>query len=469
VIKRFRQAFVASSVMFLIDCGGGDGGTAPVSPPPALFTVGGTVAGLAMGESVALTNNGTDVVSVRGDKTFVFGSTVMRNGTYSVIVTSQPNGQSCTVSAGSGVVVNANVTTVAVICTNRPQYAYVINDLDNTLSQYSIDPSGTLSTLGIETVATGNSPETIVVDPSHRYVYVTDVGEDAVSQYLIQSDGSLSPNSPPSVKTGTRPFTMALSPDGRWAYVANSGDNTISQFSVSPTGSLESVSTLPVSTGIAPLHISASPDGKYVYVSNYGSVAMGAMSISQYSVTADTGELVPLNPNTIQSVSPHPGDITVDMTSTYAYVGNSEGDSVSVYSIGADGTLSSQLAASVPAGTEPLSLAIDPSNRYAYVMNFGLDIDPSAVGSISQFTFGATGSLTPLAVPSVSAGVGPALMAFDQSGNFAYVINMGSYQPTTSGPSHGTVYEYAIGGDGSLTLIGTIASGHGSGGIATTY
>ena len=67
---------------------------------------------------------------------------------------------------------------------------YVVNNGSDTVSQYAIDASGVLSPLGAATVATGNSPQSITVDPSHKYVYVTNLTDNTISQYVIQSDGT---------------------------------------------------------------------------------------------------------------------------------------------------------------------------------------------------------------------------------------------------------------------------------------
>src|SRR5258708_17243714 len=52
--------------------------------------------------------------------------------------------------------------------------------------------------------------------------------------------------------------------------------------------------------------------------------------------------------------------------------------------------------ATVGAGTNPQSAAIDPSGKYAYVANNG--------GNVSQYTVGTDGSLTPMSTAAVAAG-----------------------------------------------------------------
>jgi 6-phosphogluconolactonase (cycloisomerase 2 family) len=438
--------------------GGGDGST----PAPQTFTIGGAVSGLADGESVVLADNGTDSLTVNGNDTFTFATRVAQNGPYAVTVTTQPKGQNCAVTSGSGSSATANVTAVAVVCTNRPQYAYVVNEGNDTVSQYAIDPSGALSPLSVAAVATGHEPQSVTVDPSNQYVYVTNLADNTISQYVIQADGTLAPNTPATVATGRGPWAIAISPSGAWAYVVNSVDNTISQFSINTSGALVVAAIAPVATGIEPWNVTLSPNGKYVYVANHGSLPPGGMTISQYAVDASTGALTALNPATLSTAFPYPGGITVDPTSAYAYLSNINGDTVSEYGIGADGTLSSLNPASVATGTEPVFLAFDPTGRYAYEANYTIDYS-SAPGTVSQYAVGTGGQLTPLVPATVVAGTGPGWIAFDPFGKYAYVVNLGD------GTLPGSVSEYAIGTGGTLTLIGSVAAGLNAFMIATVY
>jgi YVTN family beta-propeller protein len=445
----------------LAACGGGGGGGGSM---PSTYTIGGAVSGLAAGESVTLADNGSDTVAVSGDTTFVFPTSIDQNGSYAVTVKTQPPAQSCTVTAGSGSNLMANVTTVAVSCTDLPQYAYVVNNGDNTVSQYAIDVSGTLSPLSAATVATGNSPQSVTVDPSNKYVYVTNLADDTISQYVIQSDGTLAPNAPATVPTGHGPWAVAVSPSGSWAYVVNSADNTISLFSVGASGTLAAATAGPFTTGVGPWNVTLSPDGKYAYVANHGNgnVLPGGQTLSQYAVDASTGVLTPLNPAAITTAFPYPGGVTVDPTSSYAYLSNINGDTLSEYGIGTDGTLSSLNPASVATGTEPVFLAFDPTGKFAYEANYTVDVS-AAQGTVSQYAVASGGQLTPLMPATVPAGIGPGWIAFDPFGKFAYVVNLGN------GTLPGTVSEYAIAPDGGLTLIGTASAGLNAFMIATAY
>src|SRR5262249_15365669 len=78
------------------------------------FSVGGTVSGLA-GTVVLQVNGGNNlIVSVSG--LFSFGAQLAEGSAYSVTVLTQPSGQSCSVTAGTGTIPGANVSNVGVSC-----------------------------------------------------------------------------------------------------------------------------------------------------------------------------------------------------------------------------------------------------------------------------------------------------------------------------------------------------------------
>src|SRR5580692_6455011 len=81
---------------------------------PSLVTIGGTVTGLS--GSVTLVNNGRDSQVVSVDGTFTFPTRQGESSPYAVTVLTQPAGQTCIVTNGSGTVGGASVTDVSVVC-----------------------------------------------------------------------------------------------------------------------------------------------------------------------------------------------------------------------------------------------------------------------------------------------------------------------------------------------------------------
>jgi hypothetical protein len=85
--------------------------TAPVA---ASYTIGGTVTGLS--GSVTLQDNGANNLTLTANGAFTFTTAIAAAAPYAVSVLTQPSGQTCTISNGSGTVGSANVTNVAVAC-----------------------------------------------------------------------------------------------------------------------------------------------------------------------------------------------------------------------------------------------------------------------------------------------------------------------------------------------------------------
>ena len=69
----------------------------------------------------------------------------------------------------------------------------------------------------------------------------------------------------------------------------------------------------------------------------------------------------------------------------------------------------------IDAGTGPASVAVDPAGKFAYVTN-------SDSNDVSMYTIDATtGALA--SIGTIAAGTGPVSVAVDPAGKFAYVTN----------------------------------------------
>ena len=84
---------------------------------PATYSIGGTVSGLS--GTVVLQDNGGNDLSVSSNGPFTFSTPLPVGAAYNVTVKTSPSGQTCTAANASGTVASANVTTVAVTCTNN--------------------------------------------------------------------------------------------------------------------------------------------------------------------------------------------------------------------------------------------------------------------------------------------------------------------------------------------------------------
>ena len=82
------------------------------------YTVGGAIIGLI--GSVTLQNNGADDLNLNVDGSFMFNTVLVDGSAYNVIVLTQPAGQICSVSNGSGTIAGTNITNVSVTCATTP-------------------------------------------------------------------------------------------------------------------------------------------------------------------------------------------------------------------------------------------------------------------------------------------------------------------------------------------------------------
>jgi alpha-tubulin suppressor-like RCC1 family protein len=92
--------------------------------PPGTYIVGGTISGLS--GNIVLEDKGTDSLPLRANGSFTFPTFLSDGSDYRVTVATQPAGQICTVSNGTGIINGSNVTDVAVTCTFIPPDTYKV-------------------------------------------------------------------------------------------------------------------------------------------------------------------------------------------------------------------------------------------------------------------------------------------------------------------------------------------------------
>ncbi|MGL6029299.1 MAG: hypothetical protein ACRC0M_05905 [Legionella sp.] len=98
------------------------------------YTVGGTVSGLS--GTVVLQDNGGDNLTINSNGSFTFATPVAQGAPYSVTVLTQPAGQTCSLTNGSGTMGGANVTNVGVNCVTNT------TTLNTSVSQLALSVTG---------------------------------------------------------------------------------------------------------------------------------------------------------------------------------------------------------------------------------------------------------------------------------------------------------------------------------------
>jgi len=82
-------------------------------------SIGGTVTGLQQGDTVVLLNNDNESIEIKADGVFRFSTGAVVSSGYRVIVKKPPTNKICTVFKGTGVGVNAPVTDIEVVCSEK--------------------------------------------------------------------------------------------------------------------------------------------------------------------------------------------------------------------------------------------------------------------------------------------------------------------------------------------------------------
>ena len=416
------------------------------------YKIGGTLSGLTgsgVPGSVVLQNNGGDNLTLSVNGSFTFASTVhassFTDANYNVTILKHPQGQTCTVTGGSGKA-KADITNVVVNCgtTAASLAVYVANSgSSNNVAQFSISSTGVLSASPTSTASTNIPPTALVIDATNKYLYVAYASNNTITQFNLGSAGVL-PSTPTStVSTVAAPKALAIDPTGKYLYVAVNGNNTILQYTLGTDGRLPTTITTTATSGISPNSITIDRNGQYVYVANYGD-GISNGTLTQYTIGA-AGAL-PANPTTTVATGLNPYSVALDPAVSHVYVSNSSDNTLYQYTLGAAGALPASHTASAATGLSPTSVIFDPTGNYIYVAN-------SAGNSLSQYTLGSGAALPATATSSVSTGAGtaPNAIAMDATGLYIYSANY-----TT-----GTISQFTIGAAGALpaSAAATVGSG----------
>lgn len=116
-----------------------------------IYSIGGSISGLAA-RGLVLTNGLSTVRPSSSSTTFTFPLKQAENSTYSVAVSSNPEGQTCTVSNGSGIITSNSITNVAISCQRTP------GQLSGTVS--GLTTSGLKLTNGAEEISISSGATT---------------------------------------------------------------------------------------------------------------------------------------------------------------------------------------------------------------------------------------------------------------------------------------------------------------------
>jgi 6-phosphogluconolactonase len=259
-----------------------------------------------------------------------------------------------------------------------------------------------------------------------------------------------------TVNAGANPSFLAIHPNGRFLYAVNEveereGTKTGGVSTLAIDGDSGNLTTIGerASGGGAPCYVSVDRRGKAVFVANYsgGSVAMlpiqgdGALGAAT-AIDRHQGKV--LGPNAERQEAPHAHCIVADPSNRFAFATDLGLDRVFVYRLGDDAAtwaVMDDADAQLRPGAGPRHIAFHPTLPLLYVAN---ELD-STVTTV-RFDRGG-GSLAPIdAHSTLPAGWRGTSYAADihvaPLGNALYVSNRG----------HNSIAVFSVAGDGALAL-----------------
>ena len=211
------------------------------------------------------------------------------------------------------------------------------------------------------------------------------------------------------------------------------------------TGVMTLGTETPTVLGTIPKGLALDPGKKFLYVGN-----SAANSVSIFSVAGD-GTLTLTGDAT--SVGSGPQTLAIDASGKYLLITNTFDNNVSVFSLNS-GSGAITLLNSYPAVPGPTDMVISPSSNYVYIAN------PSATGGlITAYSLdSATGNLTPIPGSPFVSGQGVAGMAIDSGSRYLYAANKvdGTVSAFTINPANGSLAKI-VGSPYSLVTTGTPA------------
>lgn len=331
---------------------------------------------------------------------------------------------------------------ICLSCTNNSsRFLYAAIPGSNEIVIYREDPnSGILTQLAGSPVTAGAAVESLVVHPSNKYLFAANAGEGDVSLYTISTAGSLTEVTP-RTNVGTAPTVLAMDAAGAFLYVGNGGSFNISVFSINnkttpPT--LTEVAGSPFPIGMVPLNMKVSPSGNFLYVTGTGTPGF----IQAFSLNQGVLTVVPGSPF---ATGNGPYGLVVAPAGGFLYTANKLDNSISEFTINADGSLT-QFANS-PVGEQyagPLAIMFDKAGKFLFVTNQGST-------NVSVFSVASNGGLSLIANSPFATGSQPSVLATDSDGNYVFVGNqtsptVQSFQLNTSNGTLTSVNTYSLPG-----------------------
>ena len=293
------------------------------------------------------------------------------------------------------------------------RYLYAVNEIGEfngkptgAVSAFAIDQeTGALTPLN-QQASEGRGPCYVYVDATGQCVLVANYGEGSIAALPIQGDGSIGKATTaiqhegssvdPARQEGPHAHMITTDPGNRYVFSPDLGLDKIMIYKLDPDQCTLTPNDEPwaqIKRGEGPRHLAFHPNGRNAYIIN----EMGN-TITAFTYDADKGalreiQMIPTLPGGYKEVS-HTADIHITLSGKFLYGSNRGHDTLAIYAINDDGTLTA-LGYESTRGGNPRGFGIDPTGAYLLVGN--MDTDTVVTFRIDQ----ETGSLTETSITEI--------------------------------------------------------------------
>ncbi|MEM1294485.1 MAG: beta-propeller fold lactonase family protein [Verrucomicrobiota bacterium] len=211
--------------------------------------------------------------------------------------------------------------------------------------------------------------------PNGLHLVGTSFGLGIVTSFIFTSDqgiGKLAselelPRFPKGNRTLARAHDVEFSNDGRFAFVTDISNNRVYTFSLNKVGELKEVGFVTSETFVGPRHLILNQEGNVVYV-----LCQRGSNVTAFHHDGE-GQLsefqtIPTLPSDYDGATNHSAEILIHPNGQFLYASNRGADSLAVFHVKPDGTLTNQQIISSGGGS-PWSFEFDSAGKHLICSN----------------------------------------------------------------------------------------------------
>ena len=310
--------------------------------------------------------------------------------------------------------VGTGSTTKSVTVTPDGAIAYSVSPDGDVVVPIDVEGQNTYPSIPV-----GDNPIAIVMHPDGTFAYVANLGSGTVSVIGVDPDDAVTFNTiVTTISVGTNPVDLAAGPDGDRVYVANAGSASLSVIDSDDQSATQHSVVATVGTGTTARSVTVTPDGARIYIgTDTGYLVVDAMT-NAVTATVTTG-------STAKSVTVTPdGGLLVLLTT--------EGE-VLLIDIEEGSSSENQVVARVGTGSTTTSVTVSPDGALLYLIMEDSDLVVvyslaivGSIGALDPWVIIPPKTVEISPVDSIPTGTGPADIAVDPSGSgMAIITNAG--------------------------------------------